>query len=138
MRSALVAGLLVTLSAVSARADLPGPENTCTVEKQKKAGQTCESCNASHSTPDVCSQQYASTAFTKVCQSSGASVWSEVWCKPDGIDAGSAPAAPDAGTVAAAEVPRPTSNCATGGVTSLAAVIAMALVFRRRGTLRSR
>jgi len=77
--------LLAMSFAGAAHADVPPPEGyveQCTVERQQSAESHCESCGANFGEPERCVSQYASTPFTKRCQTSGASVWTEVWCRP--------------------------------------------------------
>ena len=69
----------------SARADVPPPPGhveQCTVELQQQADAICEACGSYYATVEKCPAQYASTPFQKRCQSYGASVWTEVWCRP--------------------------------------------------------
>ena len=70
----------------SAYADLPpGPSyvENCTIDKQQTKGEQCISCgDAFHGDVDACKNQYTSQGYTKKCQTSGASVWTEIWCKP--------------------------------------------------------
>ncbi|MEC7984535.1 MAG: hypothetical protein VX278_05190 [Myxococcota bacterium] len=68
------------------RADmLPSKDfiETCTVEKQQKEKESCLSCgDAYFDDVDACKNRYASQGYTKRCKTSGASVWTEIWCKP--------------------------------------------------------
>jgi hypothetical protein len=86
---AIAAGALLLLAAASycgsARADVPPPEGyveQCSAARQQSAESHCEECGTYHGDRDRCVNQYASTPFTKRCQSAGASVWTEVWCRP--------------------------------------------------------
>ena len=92
---AVVAGLWISTLAATAAADLPPPAGfveTCTTEKQAKPGTECLSCAAYHGNFGHCSDSLASYGFTKSCKSRGASVWSEVWCRPEKPDAAKVPA----------------------------------------------
>jgi len=88
---ALAAAAALALVPVAALADIappPGYVEDCTVDKKEQAGTTCESCAGSYEDYDgddsaeggACEQHYAGTDFAYVCQSSGASFWTEVWC----------------------------------------------------------
>ncbi len=103
-----------TMSLVSAaRADVPPPEGyveQCTVELQQHADAICEACGSYYATVQKCPTQYASTPFQKRCQTSGASVWTEVWCRPrTSSDPAVAGAAPQEAPPAAAPPASPTS-----------------------------
>jgi hypothetical protein len=97
LSSGLVA-LGLVLPAV-ARADVPpepGYVESCTVEKQQGAGEACLACgDAYHGDRDACQRQHAGDGYAKRCQTRGASVWTEVWCKKGaggGVAAGPTPA----------------------------------------------
>ena len=88
MKPSLVAlsGLVLAIAVPSlARADVPPPPGyveSCTVEKQQGAGETCLSCgDAYHGDRDACDRQHAGNGYSRRCRTSGASVWTEVWCK---------------------------------------------------------
>ncbi|MFO0571493.1 MAG: hypothetical protein U0263_38035 [Polyangiaceae bacterium] len=73
----------VTSFAWSAAADVPpepGYVESCTLEKQKQSGDECVSCSASFQDPKACQSQHA--GFEQRCRTRGASVWTEIWCKP--------------------------------------------------------
>lgn len=134
MKSSLVAlsGLVLAVSVPSlARADV-APEDgyveTCTVEKQQGAGEQCLSCgDAYHGDRDACQRQYAGDGYTKRCQTYGASVWKEVWCKK--AAGGSAPAETKTEETAG------TSRCSVdggGGLGGLLAALGLVFVRRRR------
>jgi len=79
----LVGGALLVIPA--ARADIPPPEGyveTCTLEKQGTAENECVSCGSFHGTPEKCSTLHGADGYTKNCQAGGASVWTEIWCRP--------------------------------------------------------
>lgn len=92
MRPAVALLLLAFIPVGLARADVPPPSGyveKCTVEKKQQPGTTCEACASSRS-QDACSPKYQGTKFTKVCQTWGASAWTEVWCDgPPKADTGS-------------------------------------------------
>ena len=76
--------LLAMTFAGAAHADVPPPEGyveQCTIERQQSAESHCEACGTYHGERERCVTQYASTPFTKRCQTAGASVWTEVWCR---------------------------------------------------------
>jgi MYXO-CTERM domain-containing protein len=68
----------------SALADLPPDPSyveQCTLEKQKKAGDDCVECTASYDQEEACKEKHASEGRSKRCRTSGASVWTEIWCR---------------------------------------------------------
>lgn len=70
----------------------------CTIENQQGADETCISCNTYHGEPDACSEQYEPQGYEHRCNTAGASVWDEVWCKAnetDGTGQGTTPPAND-------------------------------------------
>lgn len=79
---------MILLSLFSAAlADIPpGPfyREDCTVEKKEQEGTTCVACGSSHGagsdSDQACEDEYAGTNYAYVCQTYGASVWTEVWC----------------------------------------------------------
>jgi len=79
----LVLAVAVATFATGARADVPPPDGyveECTVEKKEQPGTDCKACPNNPSNPqDYCAQQVGA-GYTKVCNSYGASVWTEVWC----------------------------------------------------------
>jgi MYXO-CTERM domain-containing protein len=82
LRSIVV--LLMTLTfAATAWADVapgPGYVEDCTVGKKEQAGTTCEECASGRDREGECEEFYADTDFEYACQTSGATVWTEVWC----------------------------------------------------------
>lgn len=80
----------------------PGYVETCTVANESGQGRECRSCDTYHGNPpDYCEGLVGAGGFTRACRTSGASVWSEVWCK--GAAAAPAPTpAPAPAPVAAA------------------------------------
>lgn len=90
-------GILTLISAQS-RADLPPPDDyveTCTLEKQQQAGETCKGCKADYSDPTACTKEFSSD-YTYRCKDWGASVWMEIWCRK-GVDEGSGGAGGESG-----------------------------------------
>lgn len=90
MRSPLLLGLgpalvaALTLSTL-ARADIappPGFVESCTMKAQSAGGKECMSCAAFYGNSDHCEESLGSYGFTQGCRTGGASVWSEVWCRP--------------------------------------------------------
>ncbi len=70
---------------VRASADLPPPPDyveSCTIEKQCKAGEEGITCGANHMARDKCQKAYAKDGYVERCKTHGASVWTEVWCRP--------------------------------------------------------
>lgn len=81
----LLAFAFSSLLANAASADVPpspGYVETCTVANQGGPGRECRSCDTYHGNPpDYCEGLVGAGGFTRACRTSGASVWSEVWCK---------------------------------------------------------
>lgn len=99
-RAALLAGAVAALAG-PARADIPPPAGyveSCTPEKACP-GRASVSCRGSFRDADGCRKEFAPQGMTYACRTRGASVWTEIWCKP-------APAAPSASQPAAAAAPR--------------------------------
>jgi MYXO-CTERM domain-containing protein len=68
----------------AAQADVPPPPGfveTCTVAQQQTGGARCEECRASFQDASACATRFASTQMQQRCKTSGASVWTEVWCE---------------------------------------------------------
>ena len=73
--------LMLSLAALNARADIaPAGKETCSLDQLDTDGLVCESCRTSHEEPNACSDKYRDSEFTQQCRSSGASVWTEIWC----------------------------------------------------------
>jgi hypothetical protein len=67
-----------------AHADVPPPPGyveTCTVEQQQTGGARCEACRANFQDASACETRFASTQMQRRCRTTGASVWTEVWCE---------------------------------------------------------
>ena len=77
----VVLGVASTVSADVA----PPPDyvEDCTIENEQGTGETCISCNTYHGEPDACSDEWGSQGYEHRCNTAGASVWDEVWCKAD-------------------------------------------------------
>jgi len=113
LSTALLPGLLLGLALPSlARADLPpSPDyvERCTVEAQGP-GQECVACgDAYHGDVDACEKKHAVAGLTRRCRTAGASVWTEVWCKPSPAAPAPAPAPvtpPEAGEAKAPAAPQ--------------------------------
>lgn len=142
LSAALLPALALGLALPSlARADVPpepGYVETCTVENQQGAGEECLVCgDAYHGDVDAC-KKHEATGHSRRCKTRGASVWSEVWCKPG--------AKQDAATTPPTEIksdkpPAPAPASAGGGKCSVVAdagggwllvVLGLALARRRR------
>lgn len=150
MKPSLVAlpGLVLALVVPSlARADLPPPPGyveSCTVEKQQGAGESCLACgDAYHGDVDACQRQHAGDGFARRCRTSGASVWTEVWCKKSAggpapaVEAKTEPQPAGKGEGTAGATPASSgSRCAVdagGGSGWLLAALGLVFVRRRRG-----
>lgn len=83
-----IASLLMLASVllpVQARADVPPPPGyveQCTIEKQCKKGEEGDACRGWHGDREGCQKRHASDGFVYKCRSRGASVWTEVFCRP--------------------------------------------------------
>lgn len=113
---------LVALATSVALADVPPPDDyveQCTKEIQTKPGLECQECNAWHGEREVCKSKLEKDGFRKMCQSWGASAWTEVWCKGE--------AKPEPAKESTTK-----SSCAGGGLEALSLLGLLALV-RRRG-----
>lgn len=114
-----------------ALADTPPPDGyqeKCKVELKEQDGTSCEECAngpgmGGAGGGDPCEKHYAGTKFTYVCQTWGASFWTEVWC--DG------PPRPDQGCTCSLPGAGMASNIALGA--SLGGLAALAFLRRRRG-----
>ena len=129
MRPLILPAFTVSLAVLgvsgSALADLPPPDDyveTCTVAQQQRSGETCLDCDVSYVDFDACANTYEPEGYTKRCQTWGASVYSEVFCKPDeasgsGGSAGSG-ATPSSGGASSAGSTAAGGTPATGGATT--------------------
>ncbi len=88
MRQVLSLAVLLTVACLggAALADVPPPPGyveQCTVAKQQKRGAACVSCgDAYHGDRDACERSLAPQGYERRCKTRGASVWTEVWCRP--------------------------------------------------------
>lgn len=67
------------------RADIPPPAGyveQCTIEKQCTKDEEGDACRAWHGDREVCTKKHAQDGFSLKCRSRGASVWTEVYCRP--------------------------------------------------------
>lgn len=90
LASSLAFAALALLVASSATADVPPPPGyveSCTVDKQQTKNTTCASCSTYHGDRDKCAKTLGAQGFSRSCKTRGASVWTEVWCKPTGAAA---------------------------------------------------
>jgi len=81
---AMVGGIVFAMIGTTARADVappPGYVENCTLEKQSSADKECVECKASYQDAAICEKTYTSQGYAKACQSYGASVWAEIWCR---------------------------------------------------------
>jgi len=86
MRTRLIALFLLAAPCL-ARADIPPPAGfveSCTIEKQCKANEEGLVCGANHTDTENCKKLHASDGYAYRCKTNGASVWTEVWCRPKG------------------------------------------------------
>ena len=73
------------LSASPASADVAPPdcyEETCTLAVVTASGGDCSSCDNGPAVEDGCIEEMGSSKV-KVCQTYGASAYTEIWCEPD-------------------------------------------------------
>jgi len=73
----------VAVAPIEVRADVaPDPDyvESCTLEKQRESGDECFECRASFQDPDAC-KHHAEGGYAPRCQTRGASVWTEIWCR---------------------------------------------------------
>ena len=90
MRTTLLSLRLCSLAAVVLTpllgyADVPPPPGyveQCTIEKQCKKEEEGDACSAWHGDRDTCQKKHAQDGFVFKCKSRGASVWTEVYCRP--------------------------------------------------------
>jgi MYXO-CTERM domain-containing protein len=127
-----------TLSA-PAHADVVDPnyEETCTLSKQQKDGESCVECSASVSDSKACETAHSSDGYAQRCKTRGASAWVELWCKstPQG-QGGATTAQPTNNT----ENKQDDGGCSvahgersgTAGLGALGLALGIALVGRRR------
>lgn len=67
-----------------AHADVPPPDGyveQCTLERQKKAGEDCQTSRPWHGDHDKGKLEWGTKGYTLRCRTNGASVWTEIWCK---------------------------------------------------------
>lgn len=95
----------------------PGYVETCTVAKKETASTTCEECASGRDADGICDELYEGTEFEYVCQTSGATVWTEVWC--DGPPRVGCSFAPGGGTATA--------------MVTITGILGLLVVLRRRG-----
>lgn len=116
----LLPAALVLIWCGTATADIapgPGYVEDCTVAKKEQTGTTCEDCWSGRDAEGVCDEFYEGTDFEYVCQTSGATVWNEVWC--DGPPRVGCSLAPGGGAATA--------------VMTVTGMLGLLLVLRRRG-----
>jgi hypothetical protein len=76
--------LALSLPALAFADIAPGPDyvESCTVEKQCKPVEEGLTCGSNHTERDKCEKAYAKDGWVHRCNTRGASVWTEVWCRP--------------------------------------------------------
>jgi hypothetical protein len=83
-------GLTLALSLTlvgSVRADIPPPPDyveQCTVANKQTTTSECLACSSGYFAPNKCSGLLTPYCYSKVCQTYGASVFSELWCRTKG------------------------------------------------------
>ncbi len=85
MRGIRLIFFAAALAPLPALADVPPPPGyveQCTIEKQCKPTEEGTSCGTWHGERDKCKQQHTSDGFVYKCSTRGASVWTEVYCRP--------------------------------------------------------
>lgn len=120
-RVVAAAALTLTLGVGAARADEAPPDDyveTCTIEQQRQAGETCVTCQDVRPRPEAerCEAQMSPQGYAFRCSAWGATVATTVWCKAD----------PNAAPVTPVTQPTKPSSCAAATPAGLAA-LAMAL-----------
>ncbi|MBX3125853.1 MAG: hypothetical protein KF718_04025 [Polyangiaceae bacterium] len=137
-----VVGLFLSLWAPSALADLapePGYVESCSVARHQVGGASCVACGASFEDTEACEKEHQPRGYAKRCQTSGASVWTEVWCRggdPSAVPQGE-PASP-AGPAGAPEKSGSCGACAVGQPASDPLPLALLLAFGAVVVLRPR
>ena len=54
--------------------------DSCSVTMVSASELTCESCEASYESPELCSERYAGTDYAQFCTTDRMAYWTEVWC----------------------------------------------------------
>jgi hypothetical protein len=81
MMNKLVVAAAFCLCASAARADIPPRDESCKLEKVKKAGEECQSARPYYGDPDRGKRELGGQGYEFRCRTWGASVWTEIWCK---------------------------------------------------------
>ncbi len=63
---------------IAASADAP---ETCTLESQKKTGESCVVCDSWDGDSAKCLKRLSPQGYKQRCRGAGARTWSEVWCR---------------------------------------------------------
>jgi hypothetical protein len=71
---------LVRVASAQTNFDVHGYVEPCALEYVGETHLECELCSASLSSPNACSERYASRGFEKRCRARGGHEWNEVWC----------------------------------------------------------
>lgn len=84
---AAVAALALLGSGPVALADVAPPPDyveRCVLGNHQAAGLECQECSTNFSDPNKCATSLQPGGFQHRCRTSGASVWTEIWCRPVG------------------------------------------------------
>lgn len=141
MKQSIVRGFLigVTLTlgylprALADVAPPPGYVEQCTVEKQQAPGKQCVACPNDYRSfatdaGNPCQLKYGTQGYTKMCNTYGASAWTEVWCTGD-LDAGTEVTSPAAGSCGCRTNPQ-RANGPIAGLLVLGALLSTRLLKR--------
>lgn len=82
-----LAALVIVLFPGLVLADIPPPEGyveQCTVAKACRKGEEGTECRGWHGDREGCSNRLSPEGWEARCQTRGASVWTEVFCRPKG------------------------------------------------------
>ena len=122
-RLSFVTGLVVAATvAPSALADVPPPAGyveKCTVAKQQTATSECLECASMHGQTSRCASLLAPYCYVYVCQTWGASAWTEVLCRAKDPNAPAVPA-----DVRSQLTSPPSAPLVDGGVATIASTCA--------------
>lgn len=137
--------MLWLIALLVAHADIPPPPGyveSCTVEKVQTADTECTGCAGYFGGREPC-EALEAEGYAAVCQTRGASTWTEVMCRPkaggelpaDEPAPDPAPVVPEPAPASTDDPPPTTTRCdhlAPGGGGGLLALLLGALVTRRR------
>ena len=63
----------------------PGYVEKCAISRVQKEGQSCTTCRGWYGGAGECSKSLEPKGYIFNCRTAGASVWVEIWCKPEGM-----------------------------------------------------